>query len=388
MQVRLMYQEATTSGNGATRVNKDGFIEQVPDNVPRLDYSDGGCPKLLTEATSNIDGSIKMKTWVQQGISIEPYEDLMGGQDAVKITSLGNGLTTLYNNIGGINTTRVFSFFCKKGNTRYVAFRDQFSGYFNVVVDLDSVNFSLESGSGYQGGLVSKFNEEWFRIEVIATIGTGNTFVSISPHENINAPSGNYCYVWGYQQESNTALKASSYVPTNGSAIIRNTDDVFGAGDSLMFNSSSGVLFTDVKGASDSFSGVISLSNQTTNFGARLIFQSSQLQNEHIVNGVAQFYSATSLDITLQNKTAQRYSDGNFSSWVNGINVNTSLTGSTSGAGSLTKIAFNIGNGGFSYSGKTKSIQHFDYLTDEEMEKLTGYDSYDQMISQFNFTTL
>ena len=36
----------------ATRVNKDGLIEVVAENVPRLDYSDGGCPKLLTEVAS------------------------------------------------------------------------------------------------------------------------------------------------------------------------------------------------------------------------------------------------------------------------------------------------------------------------------------------------
>ena len=40
--------DVTRTGK-ATRVNKDGLIEEVAPNVPRLDYSDGGCPKLLTE---------------------------------------------------------------------------------------------------------------------------------------------------------------------------------------------------------------------------------------------------------------------------------------------------------------------------------------------------
>ena len=38
--------------SSATRVNKDGYIELVDANVARLDYSDGGCPKLLTEPES------------------------------------------------------------------------------------------------------------------------------------------------------------------------------------------------------------------------------------------------------------------------------------------------------------------------------------------------
>ena len=36
----------------ATRVNQAGLIETVGADVPRLDYSDGGCPVLLTEPQS------------------------------------------------------------------------------------------------------------------------------------------------------------------------------------------------------------------------------------------------------------------------------------------------------------------------------------------------
>ena len=55
-----VYSQLPVSGGGdfdftragsATRVDKDGFIEEVGANVPRLDYSDGGCPSLLLEPT-------------------------------------------------------------------------------------------------------------------------------------------------------------------------------------------------------------------------------------------------------------------------------------------------------------------------------------------------
>ena len=42
----------TTRNTVATRVNENGLIEEVASNVPRLDYSDGGCPSLLLEPTS------------------------------------------------------------------------------------------------------------------------------------------------------------------------------------------------------------------------------------------------------------------------------------------------------------------------------------------------
>lgn len=39
-----------TRASSATRVNKSGLIEEVAANVPRLDYTGGGCPSLLLEA--------------------------------------------------------------------------------------------------------------------------------------------------------------------------------------------------------------------------------------------------------------------------------------------------------------------------------------------------
>ena len=53
-----LYSIKPTSGAGdmtvvrattATRVNSAGLIESVATNVPRLDYTGGGCPKILVE---------------------------------------------------------------------------------------------------------------------------------------------------------------------------------------------------------------------------------------------------------------------------------------------------------------------------------------------------
>ena len=39
-------------GSSATRVNKDGLIEVLAFDIPRLDYTDGSCPSLLLEPQS------------------------------------------------------------------------------------------------------------------------------------------------------------------------------------------------------------------------------------------------------------------------------------------------------------------------------------------------
>ena len=62
----------TTRNTVATRVNKDGFIEEVAANVPRLDYSDGTCPSLLLEgtATNLITYSEDFSQWSASNLTV------------------------------------------------------------------------------------------------------------------------------------------------------------------------------------------------------------------------------------------------------------------------------------------------------------------------------
>ena len=43
---------AFVRGSSATRINANGLVETMGNNVPRLDYTDGSCPTLLTEPES------------------------------------------------------------------------------------------------------------------------------------------------------------------------------------------------------------------------------------------------------------------------------------------------------------------------------------------------
>ena len=59
----------------ATRVNEQGLIEEVAVNVPRLDYSDGGCPVLLTEPESTNLVLYSEPTTTQNGDNGITYEN-------------------------------------------------------------------------------------------------------------------------------------------------------------------------------------------------------------------------------------------------------------------------------------------------------------------------
>ena len=91
-----VYSVLPTDGSGdldfarttkATRVNQNGLIEEVAIGIPRLDYTDGGCPSLLLEPSStNLiteSEAFGNPYWTKSGASIEGDASTAGVELAV-----------------------------------------------------------------------------------------------------------------------------------------------------------------------------------------------------------------------------------------------------------------------------------------------------------------
>ena len=119
-------------------------------------------------------------------------------------------------------------------------------------------------------------------------------------------------------------------------------------------------------------------------------FTSNRLQFYVIANGGTStgFYTDLS-DITLFNKIAFKYKANDFSVWINGIEILTDTSGITFPNGILTELAFDGGDGGYNFFGKTKNLKVFKRaLTDAELYLLTvtQYQSYQEMATALNYT--
>jgi hypothetical protein len=96
----------TVSRNSvATRVNKEGLIEEMGVNVPRLDYSDGGCPVLLTEPQSTnyhtySEPSSLPAGYGGLGVTYESYSWANGFTNAVVFGD--NSTDRYYNGTNGV----------------------------------------------------------------------------------------------------------------------------------------------------------------------------------------------------------------------------------------------------------------------------------------------
>ena len=165
-------------------------------------------------------------------------------------------------------------------------------------------------------------------------------------------------------------------------------DSITGAGDSSTFNSESGVLFADVKALSDVSNDALSINDGSSSNRCTISLRSDGFIQGFVASeGVSQCDIRTMYPKIIQNKISLKYQSNRFDLWINGINFGNDTSGGS--PNNLSRIDLSEYSGSSNkLQAKTKSVQHFDALTDAELEELTGYDSYDQMVSQFNFTTL
>ena len=196
-----LYSEVPNTTNGdfqftrastGTRVNSDGYIEEVPYNLASYseDYSSGG--------------------WVATRLSVTTDDTTSprGDTTADKITTTASGSENRIRNSSfyqAPNTEHTFSAYAKKGNVswfllRNIAFGDLLQG---------RVWFDLENGvvgtinTGFTAS-IEDVGDGWFRCSMTCTT-TSNPLqiVDFSPAPNDNDfqsdAVGEFCYVWGVQ---------------------------------------------------------------------------------------------------------------------------------------------------------------------------------------------
>jgi hypothetical protein len=166
---------------------------------------------------------------------------------------------------------------------------------------------------------------------------------------------------------------ATSYIPSNGSQTTRNQETCINATPEI--NSEEGVLYVEINAENVySNSRYIALSDGTTN--NRVIIGVSSNSAGTITCFVSSGGSTVAIlsstaDITDFNKVALRYSENNFSLFLNGVKVVTD----TSGLAPVGLNRLTYGNGvsnATPFYGSTKDIQVYTKaLSDAELIKLT-----------------
>ncbi len=359
-------------------------VTEVNTDVPRIDYTGGGCPSLLLEpaSTNYIEYSedFNQSYWQHNAdITTTNSSELApnGRLNANLIEYDGSGYSfiRIYGSVP--STASTLSVFAKKGNWRYFGLRHfQASGNDHTVFDFDTETFS-NTASG-QIASFEVFPDGWYKIKVTHPSPESNSIVgfaiSNSSGAESNTTGGQVANVHLFGAQLENQPYATSYIPNYGAASTRSEDVAGSTGDlSNVINDSEGVLYLEIKGfENDAVGRPISISDGTTSNRINLFFPSSQTQVTGRVSSegvVVADMSYSDITQTSYNKIAVKWKVNDFALWVNGVKVLTDTSGATPIG--LNRISFDNASG-VAFRGNVKEIRVYDEaLSDSELQKLT-----------------
>jgi len=206
-------------------IPKDYFPTTDRLNIPRLDYSGGGCPSILVEPqrTNEFFRSEEFDNafWPKSGVTIIANDTISpdGNLTADRVTIVDVGQGTIAKSYSRTNYT--LSVFAKKGNSNLISISLLGSNHradFNL--DLGTIIYS--SGTGVSPK-IEDYGNGWFRciLENVPSI----TQLRIYAGGIGTAAVNDYIYLWGAQIEA--GANATSYIQTVASTVTRNSDVIF-----------------------------------------------------------------------------------------------------------------------------------------------------------------
>lgn len=345
-----------------TRVRKDGLIEEVTNDVPRLDWYNSNCPSLLLEPqrTNNLkysedftnvvwsllSGGTGTNPVVTANYSIAPNGTLTADRIIFNqgsgtsssdfsiirqiVTSVGQGISSVY----------------MKSNT------DD-----NYIIGIDEV------GTGIKDVTVTN---QWQRFEYSETT---NDRLQLSLRGSSNS---NYAdiSVWGAMLEQGSY--PTSYIKTEASTVTRLKDECLNGGDSDLFDITEGSWFLDLVPYEISSSKEITLSDGTNSNRFLLQFQSNNTQVRLVVVsggsiGVSLYEPIT---INTRNKILVTFKENEFKIYINGTLEGTDTSGNIPTG--LDTFNFSNVSGSNNFEGKLYDTRVYDrVLTETEAIELT-----------------
>ena len=345
----------------ATVVNKQGLIETVGSGEPRIDFSNDAKGALLLEpqrmnkVTYSEDFSNSAwNTSSTRSVDFIPTStiDPQGKTNAYRITSTASDNQVAF--LGSIVSGQSYA------SSIYVR---RVSGSGNVI--LRNVN------NGENNFQVS-VNDGWKRIETSATSTSTNGRLYINL-----VTVGDVIEIWGSQLEQGSY--ATSYIPTQGSAVTRSADACNNGANEQVINSTEGVLYAEGQSFGGTSNGFITLSDGsgTNRISLRIgYYISTLIYIQMTSSGEPQFEvnyntNGTSFNFNDFNKYALKYKQNDCALFLNGIKV-ISISSATMPT-NLSKFQFTNSDGvGLPFLGTQKDVRLYNTaLTDSELQALT-----------------
>ncbi len=363
-------------------------------NIPRVDYSLGGCPNILLEPqrtnlalqSSSFDSAYwgKTRADVTANTTISPS----GIQDADTITAnaTGVGTSVAFNGGGSVSVTSgvryTISVYAKKGNQDWLIFNINNLAYtaasrqwFNISTGVIGSTNTVGGGLSAQNPTITSVGDGWYRCSFdVLTNDTGlrGGYTLTNADASFSATLGDTVFLWGAQVEA--GAYSTSFIPTTTASVTRNQDSIFKTGISSLLNPSEGTFFIEAKDITDSTSKAFQISDGTDNNNMSLQFQSNKIRFETKAGGTIYRVSDINYNLNQHNKILLTWKAGSIFGYVNGTKyILSSVSGSGNGIPTaLDRINFSLWWGGQPFFGSLKQLSIWNtQLTDAQCISLT-----------------
>ena len=374
-----------TRASTATRVNESGLIEEVTTGVPRIDYTGGGCGKLLLEPqrTNSIgyseDFSDAYWTKIELTVSANAATSPDGTTNSDKlIPSTANGRHSI------VKTSQAIS-------GGYYTVYAKADGYDWILLTSHSTSapsargafFNVANGTiGTEGsGIVASVTDMgngWYKCSINDGASPSSLYtVIVTNADNTESFEGNGTdgvLIWGAQNEQGSF--PTSYIhTTSGVAVTRVADSASKSGISSLINSAEGVLYAEISALADDLTNrAISLSDGTLNNGIQIFYYnvSNRMRCRVYSGGVLQnTINIIGYTITDTHKIALKWESGFMSVFVDGVINGTALAITSTPVG-LDRLNLDLGQGSSDFYGNVQNLMVFpSALSDTELATLT-----------------
>jgi len=315
-----LYSQLPTNGDGdltfartsiATRVNEQGLIEEMGVNVPRLDYSDGGCPPVLLEP-SRKNLFLNSEVGVTQTITVVSGVDYAVSFSGTGSITFNGGASGTLNGTGStdrvnqIVTTSSTSVTCTiSGTVEYVNFE--------INIDDSSVSY----------------NTSWIETNGTIETRTADSASKSGLSNYINSSEGTFYFYGKTLANSNNNRFISLSDNSGGSNYVQIRVSTLSKLQCRIFKNNGGV-------------------------GSAI--------DDNITNTLNYY------------KCAIVWNSTKFALFVNGSKIGEQLVDASLNSNILDTLTFNneVVNGGSKFEGKVKDLRVYDtVLTDQELTELT-----------------
>ena len=371
---------SVTRATTATRVNSQGLVEIVANNIPRLDYSNGTCPSLLVEPQrtnlATYSSSFDNAVWTAQTISVTANATTAPDGTLTADTITPSGSVAFDN--------RVYETQSVTSGAVYTL---------SVWAKSSASNAKLTLALWNHGGQVFNITDQWERYSIavtaLSTEGNFNIYAGDVTPTTGAVNSSNVVTIWGAQLELGSY--ATSYIPTTSASVTRNADVISKTGISSLIGQTEGTIFWDINVDILSASGhedILNIDNGAFGNTIYLAKLSNATFGAEVYNAGSAQCSFTNIPIPAvgRYKLALAYKTNDFSFYVNGVLVGSDTSGSV---GAMSRIQLGQTVFGPSIGYTNAAALWKTRLTNDELERLTGmgFNTYTEMANYYNYIT-